>query len=94
MNLGLWGCVMRTLLRPGIKGVLVKVEERGLTSFVIGGAVDEELIYLDFSEALSSFAELEGGASRPRSLGERRRPLLGRLRRTFQAVPARPSAKR
>jgi len=80
--------MMRTLLRPGRKGVLVKIEERGLTAFVIGGAAEEELVYLDFGEALCSFAELEGGASRPRSLGERRRPLLGRLRRTFRAAPA------
>jgi hypothetical protein len=77
--------MMRTLLRPGMKGVLVKVEERGLTSFVVGGALDEELIYLDFGEALMSFAELEGGASRPRLLGERRRPPL---RRTAPAPPA------
>jgi len=79
---------MRTLLRPGQRGVLVKVEERGLTSFVIGGAVDEDLIYLDFSEALMSFAELEGGAPRPRLLGERRRPPFRRLRRTSPAPPA------
>lgn len=50
---------MRTLLRPGRTSVLVKVEERGLTSFVIGGAAEEELIYLDFGEALMSFAALE-----------------------------------
>jgi hypothetical protein len=33
--------------------VLVKVEERGLTAFVIGGFADEERIYLDLSQARS-----------------------------------------
>jgi hypothetical protein len=77
---------MRTLLRPGQRGVLVKVEERGLTSFVIGGAADQDLIYLDFREALMSFAELESGAPQPRLLGERRRRPLGRMRRTAPAL--------
>jgi len=83
---------MRTLLRPGQRGVLVKVEERGLTSFVIGGAVDQDLIYLDFREALMSFAELEGGAPRPRLLGERRRPPLGRWWRRPRVGPMTGSA--
>jgi hypothetical protein len=80
---------MRTLLRPGKNSVLVKVEERGATSFVIGGFAGRPRVYLDLGQALTSFAELEYGAPRPRAKGDRRRPLLGRLRLGFRAAPAR-----
>jgi len=80
---------MRTLIRAGRRGVLVKIEERGETSFMLGGPGDDDAVYLDLSVALSSFADVELGAARPRVRGERRRPLLGRLRRQFRALPER-----
>ena len=73
--------VMRTLLRPGRNGVLVKVEEQGWTSFVLAGPTDKDHVYLDLTAALTSFEDVERGAATPRILGERRRPLFGRLLR-------------
>jgi hypothetical protein len=78
---------MRTLLRAGRRGVLVKIEERGQTSFMLGGPENNADIYLDLSVALLSFADVERGAMRPRVLGDRRRPLLSRLSRHFRAIP-------
>ena len=77
---------MRTLVRPGQRGVLVRVEERGTTSFLIAGLDHEAEVYFDPAEALASFRDVEQGA-RPRR-GQKRRPLLERFRRQFLAAPA------
>ena len=80
---------MRTLVRPGQRGVLVRVEERGTTSFVLAGIGEAAEVYFDPAEALASFQEVERGITR--SKGETRRPLLGLLRRPFSAPPAGPN---
>jgi hypothetical protein len=77
---------MRTLLRPGRNSVLVKVEERGGTSFVLGGLGVDSQVYRDLAAALSSFADVEAGAQ---ALRGEARPLLNRLRRRLLAVPSR-----
>jgi hypothetical protein len=77
---------MRTLVRPGQRGVLVRVEEGGTTSFLLAGVDDRAEVYFDPAEALASFQDVERGANRMRR-GGRKRPLLGRLRGQFFARP-------
>lgn len=73
---------MRTLVRPGRLGVLVRVEERGTTAFLLAGVDDAAQVYFDPAEALASFQDVERGAA-PRPRSDRKPPLLGRLRRQF-----------
>ena len=75
-------------MRPGHRGVLVRVEERGTTSFLLAGVDDWAEVYFDPAEALASFQEVESGANWMRR-GWRKRPLLGRLRSQVFARPAR-----
>ena len=84
---------MRILLRPGRRGVLVKVEERGWTAFVVGGFDDADQVYVDLALALKSFEEAEGGAPAPRVVGERR-PMLQRLLRQPLPLPRRRRPRR
>ena len=79
---------MRTLVRAGRRGVLVRVEEGGWTSFVLGGADDNDRVYFDLAAAVTSFEDIENGALAPRLRGERRRPLLSRLRRRLLPTAA------
>jgi len=64
------------------------VEERGTTSFLLGGIGDAPAVYADPAEALASFRDLERGLV-PTRRGQKNRPLLGRLRRRLSAPPAR-----
>jgi hypothetical protein len=60
---------MRTLLRPGRKGFVVKLDGRGRTLFIVEGEDprDHEVVF-ELDEALRRFADVERGkraSSRP-----------------------------
>ena len=53
---------MRTLLRPGLRGVLVKVDGRGGPRFLVGGpSKADRRMFFDLSEAERSFVVIEFG---------------------------------
>jgi hypothetical protein len=60
---------MRTLVRPGRKGFIVRLDGRGRTLFLVEGADsrDHEVVF-EFDEALRRFADVERGVrvARPR----------------------------
>ncbi len=97
MRTGVYGADMRTLMRPGRRGVLVKIEARGQTRFLVGGEdLSDREIYLDWGAALQSFEAIELGVRArvtPASIVERvsRRLLRGagpRLRAPWARPPA------
>ena len=53
---------MRTLMRPGRQSVLVRIEGRGGTRFVVGGPrAKDRAVFFDFDAALHSFEAIELG---------------------------------
>jgi hypothetical protein len=76
---------MRTLLRPGQKGVLVMVDRRGGPRFLVDGpnAADHQFFF-DRLEAERTFAAIEAGRSS--GLRRRRAPfvLVDRIRQSFK----------
>ena len=56
------GVVMRTLLRPGRRGILIKIESRGGARFLVGGPQPKDRrTFFDFEAALQSFEDIECG---------------------------------
>lgn len=56
-------------MRPGQKGVLIKIERRGGARFVVRGADSDAEVYGDLDAALQSFEAIERGLARPRERG-------------------------
>jgi hypothetical protein len=78
-------------MRPGLNGVLVKVEERGGTRFLVDGAdAADRQVYLDWVAAVQSFEDLERGLIEKPRLAARRRSLAQGAREalTLKRVPA------
>ena len=78
---------MRTLLRPGRRGVLVKVEDRGRACFLVGGpAPKDRQTFFDLDAAVHSFEDLEEGRTAPREAPSRALAVLRRLPTPFGLV--------
>ena len=77
---------MRTLLRPGLKGALVKIDGRGGPRFFVAGPGDgDRSMFFDVFEAERSFADIENGRAGAEDRGKL--TFAERLRRPFRRGP-------
>ena len=84
---------MRTLLRPGLKGVLVKVDGRGGPRFLVDGPSKGDCrMFFDLSEAERSFAIIEFGRSSDR-VSEFKTRFADDIRWTGRTLIRRPAMK-
>jgi hypothetical protein len=75
---------MRTLVRAGRIGVLIRLEDRRGTHFLVSGPEpDDRQLFYDATAAARSFEQVERGMRRPTERRGKRRPFVRRVATLF-----------